>query len=105
MTYPNHRCLFSQAISHVAVATSLSPDIGPAEKESLAILGTLRHCAGACKAAICDGILRAMDVLIGRIGMEDGCRIRLAIALAEQRGRCHVGGGNSVMDPGLLCQP
>ena len=51
--------------------------------------------------AICDGI-RAMDVLINRIGMQDRCRIRLAVALAEQRGRCHVGGGDSVMDPGLL---
>ena len=54
--------------------------------------------------AICNG-MRAVDVLIGRIGIQDGCRIRLAVALAEQRGRCHVGGGNSVMDPGLLCQP
>ena len=53
---------------HVVVATSLSPDIGPAEKRSLACLAPCSTALELVNTAICDGIdgLRAMDDLIGQ---------------------------------------
>ncbi len=36
MVNPKHRRVYSQGISYVAAATSLSPRFGPTEKESLA---------------------------------------------------------------------
>ena len=79
--------------SLVVATTSQSLPFGPTEKE---ILGNPWHPTATAlelvNMAIYDG-MRAMDVLIGRIGMQDGCRIRIAVALATQRGRCHVEGG------------
>ena len=53
----------------IAAPTSLLLPFGPMENEGLASRG---NSAGACKMAICGGILRAMDILIGRISMQDG---------------------------------
>ena len=41
--HPNHRGVYSQVNSFVAIATSLSPIFGPAEKRGLARLGNLRE--------------------------------------------------------------
>ena len=72
---------------------------GPAEKRSLAKLGSLRSLQTRRYAMELDGI----DILIGQNGMmEDGWMDGLMLHYAEwlsrwmrcrQRGRCHVRGG------------
>ncbi len=51
------------SIPHIAVAISLSPDFQLTEKRCLAILGILQQLANT---AMRNGILRAIDVLIGQ---------------------------------------
>ena len=63
--------------SLIVARISLSLLFRSTEKEGLASRG---NCAGACKMAICGGILRAMDILIGWIDMQDRQTSQIAVA-------------------------
>ena len=102
--YLNHRSFYSQVFSCIATATSLSLTFRRAEKKSLASCGTLqtRQCAMESRG---QWTILLVNMYIGQMSHQIAVRQLSHRAGSAATRTLPCGGGDSVMDPGLLCQP